>query len=447
MNQKPRILVVDDEEVVRDSLHEWFTEDGYPVETAADAREALKIMSKTSRDIVLVDIKMPGMDGLELQEKIKELVPEAVIIIMTAYASVDTAVRALKAGAYDYVTKPFDPDDLQHLIDKAAERQQLVRENRQLRQKIEAAEGEMVEIVGESPAIRALKTQIRTVGQTDATVLIVGESGTGKELVARAIHHASERRHMPMVTVNCAGLPEGLVESELFGHEKGAFTGAEYRRKGKFELADGGTIFIDEIGDISLKTQIDLLRVLEEKSITRLGGSHPIQADFRIIAATNRDLSKAVEKEKFRLDLYYRINVFKIEVPPLRERPEDISLLAQHFLQKYARAMGRRTSRISREAMQYLMGYDWKGNVRELENAVERAMVVQQGEEIQLNDLPLTKSDTERLERGLSLADQEKHHIQIVLDQMGGNISGTARALKIDRVTLYNKIRKYGLRR
>jgi transcriptional regulator with PAS, ATPase and Fis domain len=250
-----------------------------------------------------------------------------------------------------------------------------------------------------------------------------------------------------MVTVNCAGLPEGLVESELFGHEKGAFTGAEYRRKGKFELADGGTIFIDEIGDISLKTQIDLLRVLEEKSITRLGGSHPIQADFRIIAATNRDLSKAVEKEKFRLDLYYRINVFKIEVPPLRERPEDISLLAQHFLQKYARAMGRRTSRISREAMQYLMGYDWKGNVRELENAVERAMVVQQGEEIQLNDLPLTKSDTERLERGLSLADQEKHHIQIVLDQMGGNISGTARALKIDRVTLYNKIRKYGLRR
>jgi len=287
------------------------------------------------------------------------------------------------------------------------------------------------------------------VGDTDTTVLITGESGTGKELVARAIHRASTRRHMPLVTVNCAGLPEGLIESELFGHEKGAFTGAQYRRKGKFELADGGSIFFDEIGDISPKTQVDLLRVLEEKMITRVGGTQILPVDFRVIAATHRNLKQAVEQKLFRLDLFYRLNVFTISIPPLRERRSDIPLLARHFLTKSAREMGRPTSRISPAAMQLLSDYAWPGNVRELENAIERAVVLQREEEIQLEDLPMTPSAAPLLAPAgeLSLEEMERHHIQQVLDQMSGNVSKAARTLGIDRVTLYNKIRKYDLKR
>jgi len=454
MATRPRILVVDDEQVVRESLYEWFAEDGYPAGAAASAPEALQKLQESTWDILLIDIRMPGMDGLELQRKIREIDPEAVIIIMTAYASVDTAVQALKEGAYDYITKPFDPDDLEHIVNKAAEHQQLLRENIQLREKLEAVSEEPGEIVGDSSEIQKVREMIQTVAPTEATVLITGESGTGKELVARAIHRASPRRHMPLVTVNCAGLPEGLIESELFGHEKGAFTGARYRRKGKFELADGGTIFFDEIGDISPKTQIDLLRVLEEKTITRIGSSQSFQVDFRIIAATHRDLSQAVEQERFRLDLYYRLHVFTIPLPSLRQRRSDIALLAQHFLAKSARDMGRPVRQISPEAMQLLMNYDWPGNVRELENAIERAVVVQQGEEILLQDLPIRLSEQPILasesslaDGDLSLASIERRHIQNVLEQMSGNVSRAARALEIDRVTLYNKMRKYGLKR
>ena len=447
MAAKPHILVVDDEKVVRESLYEWFAEDGYPVETADSGRQALQKLQESSRDILLIDIKMPGMDGLELQQKAKEIAPEAAIIIMTAYASVDTAVQALKEGAYDYITKPFDPEDLEHLVNKAAERQQLVRENLQLREKIEAVSEDVGEIIGTSPEIQQVCETIRTVAPTDTTVLISGESGTGKELVARAIHRASPRRQMPLVTVNCAGLPEGLIESELFGHEKGAFTGAQYRRKGKFELADGGTIFFDEIGDISPKTQIDLLRVLEEKIITRVGGNQPIQVDFRVIAATHRDLARAVEQETFRLDLFYRLNIFTIPLPPLRQRRADIPLLAQNFLEKAARDIGRPTCGISKPAMELLQTYSWPGNVRELENLIERAVVLQRGEKIQPQDLPLTPPEQPPSPGELSLSEMEKHHIQTVLDQMSGNVSRAARALEIDRVTLYNKIRKYGLTR
>ena len=456
MADKPRILVVDDEDVVRESLREWFIEDGYPVDTAADAREALKKIEEAVWDILLLDIKMPGMDGLELQQKVRTILPDAIIIIITAYASVDTAVQALKDGAYDYITKPFDPDDLQHIINNAAERQMLLRENQNLKEKIETlAQGDMAEIVGAHPAIQKVKDLIHTVAQTDATVLITGESGTGKELVAKAIHRASDRRHMPMVPAHCAGLPEGLIESELFGHEKGAFTGAEYRRKGKFELADGGTIFFDEIGDIGLKTQIDLLRVLEDKTFTRIGGNRPLLVDFRVIAATNQDLARKVKEGAFRLDLFYRINVFTIHLPSLRDRPSDIPILAQHFLQKSAKAMDRQASQISPEAMRQLTAYAWPGNVRELEHAIERAVVVQRGKEIRPEDLPLGMAEDLYKNEGkeedkpedLSLAEHEKEHIQTVLDQMEGNISRAARALQIDRVTLYNKIRKYGLKR
>ena len=445
MAEKSNILIVDDEQVVRESLRAWFTEDGYPVYTAASAQEALRQMRDTVFDILLIDIKMPGMDGLELQKKAREVAPDAVVIIMTAFASVDTAVSALKEGAYDYVTKPFDPDDLGHVIRKASERQQLKRENTQLRERIEAEHGDTEEIIGNSAEIREVRSMIDTVAGTDTTALITGESGTGKELVVRAIHRGSQRAHCPLVIVNCAGLPEGLIESELFGHEKGAFTGARYRRKGKFELADGGTIFFDEIGDISPKTQVDLLRVLEEKRITRVGGSQSLPADFRIIAATNRDLYQSVEVGSFRLDLYYRLNVFTIRLPPLRERREDIVALAHFFLARLARKLGRPACRFSEKAMQQLLQYDWPGNVRELENAIERAVVVQRGEEIRAGDLPLGPPPP-RVEE-TSLAQLERRHIEEVLRQTAGNVSESARKLGIDRTTLYNKIRKYRLRR
>jgi DNA-binding NtrC family response regulator len=452
MEEKPRILVVDDEQVVRESLFEWFTEDGYPVDMAEDAREAIRKLQAASWDILLVDIKMPGMDGMELQQKIKEIDPGAIVVIMTAYASVDTAVRALKEGAFDYVTKPFDPDDLQQIVNRAAEHQKLSKANHGLHEKVETLSSEdMPEIVGDSPGINEVKELIRTVAGTDATVLIIGDSGTGKELVAKAIHQESPRRAMPLVTAHCAGLPEGLVESELFGHERGAFTGAEYKRKGKFELADGGTIFFDEVGDIGLKTQIDLLRVVEEKTFTRLGGTQPIKVDFRVIAATNRDLTKAVAQEQFRMDLFYRLNVFSIKLPPLKDRASDIPLLAQYFLEKSAKAMNRQATRIHNRAIQRLMSYDWPGNVRELENAIERAVVIQKGEEILADDLPLSRQEVAMTPKppseAESLAEHEKYYIQDVLNRTEGNVSRAARILQIDRVTLYNKIRKYQLKR
>ncbi len=447
MATKPRILIVDDELVVRESLREWFAEDGYTVGAASNGREALQTVQQGPWDIMLIDIKMPGMDGLELQRKLKDVTPDAVVVIMTAYASVDTAVQALKEGAYDYITKPFDPEDLQRIVDKATERQQLVRENEQLKERIAAATADEDDLVGTSPEIEQVRSLVRSVAPTDTTVLVTGESGTGKELVARAIHRASPRRAMPLVIANCAGLPEGLIESELFGHERGAFTGAQYRRKGKFELADGGTIFFDEIGDISAKTQIDLLRVLEDRKITRVGGNQSQEVDFRVIAATNRNLQDMVSQGSFRLDLYYRLNVFNITLPPLRVRRGDLELLAHHFLQRSAREMGRPARSFSPEAMRLLQSYDWPGNVRELQNVVERAVVLQRGEIVQAGDLPLNPSAAPPVDTSLSLEDVERTHIQRVLDQFEGNVSRAARALGIDRVTLYNKIRRYDLRR
>lgn len=449
MNQRKktvRILIVDDEAIVRESLGNWFREEGYDVAVAASGKEALEKLAAESWDIYLIDIKMPGMDGLELQRKITEINPQATIIIMTAYASVDTAVSAMKQGAYDYIVKPFDPDELEHLIRNAVERKNLLSENIRLREKIDEM-ARFHEIIGQSPAIRRVLEQVSLVAPSDTTVLIRGESGTGKELIARAIHANSPRRYMPIIIVNCGALSEGVIESELFGHEKGAFTGALYRRKGKFELADGGTLFLDEIGDISLKTQVDLLRVLEEKKIFRVGGNTPIPVDFRLIAATNKDLEAMVADRTFREDLYYRINVFSIAIPPLRERREDIPLLVEHFIERFARSMNKPIRGISRDALNLLMSYDWPGNVRELQNAIERAVLVCRGREIQPGDLPLHINDTRELPLGKSLADVERQHIQRILRETEWNISQAARVLGIDRVTLYNKIRKYGLAR
>jgi DNA-binding NtrC family response regulator len=445
MNNKGSILIVDDETVVRDSLGKWFSEEGYAVETAATAREALLKLPSERWDLALVDIKMPGMDGLELQRKVHEVDPEIIIIIMTGYASVETAVQALKDGAYDYIMKPFDPDDLSHVISKALEHRRVKQENVRLRESLE--EMQCVELVGQSKGMQKVLELVRTVAPTDTTVLITGESGTGKELVARAIHNLSPRRFMPMVAIHCGALTETLLESELFGHEKGAFTGAQYRKKGKFEVAEGGTVFLDEISDISLKTQTDLLRVLQEKEITRVGGTQTIKVDFRAVAATNKDLESKVAEGTFRPDLFYRLNVFEIRIPSLHERREDIPLLTDHFLQKFARAMNKPFSSISRPAVDTLMQYDWPGNVRELENAIERAMVVGRGPEIQFSDLPLKLNHAPAAPSSQTLEDVERGHILKVLEGCHWNQSMAARVLKIDRVTLYNKIKKYGFRK
>src|SRR5579864_5619434 len=382
---KGRILVVDDELVVRDSLGKWFTSEGYAAHPVASAREALETIQQKEFDIALIDIKMPGMDGMELQARLKDADPELTVIIMTGYASVETAVQALKRGAYDYITKPVDPDELSHLVGNALEHKRARTEVARLRESLqETIPG--TGLIGSSPAMKKVIELIEMVAPTDATVLITGESGTGKEVVARAIHMAGARRYMPMVTIHCAALTETLLESELFGFEKGAFTGAQYRKKGKFEVADGGTVFLDEISDISLKTQTDLLRVLQEKEIVRVGGNQPIKVDFRCIAATNKNLDALVKGGSFRPDLFYRLHVFTIDLPPLRERREDIPLLVCFFLRKFCMATSRAMPAISAEALEVLMRHDWPGNVRELENAIERALVVGRGAEIRPAD-------------------------------------------------------------
>jgi len=443
--KKARILIVDDEAVVRDSLGDWFRDEGYEVETADSAKAALEKLALANWDLFLLDIRMPGIDGLELQRKLKDAQPEATVIIMTAYASVESAVEAMKQGAYDYIIKPFNPDDLEHTIQKAFERKQLVSENKQLRTKIDEL-NLLHQIVGTSAATRRLLEQVAMVSASDTTVLIRGESGTGKELIARAIHANSTRRYMPIVIVNCGALSEGVLESELFGHEKGAFTGAQYRRKGKFEMADGGTLFLDEIGDISLKTQVDLLRVLEEKKIFRVGGNVEIPVNFRLIAATNKNLETMITDGKFREDLYYRINVFSVTIPPLRERREDIPLLADHFVKKFARSMSRPLMKISALAEEVLTNYDWPGNVRELQNAIERAVLVCKTQSVGPDDLPLNIND-QVVSNGRSLAEIERQHIKRTLDETGWNVYRAARLLEIDRVTLYNRIKKYGFKR
>ena len=445
MDPKASILIVDDENVVRDSLGKWFEEEGYVVETATSARDALLRLPSQRWDLALVDIKMPGMDGLELHRKIREVDPEIIVIIMTGYASVETAVQALKDGAYDYIMKPFDPDDLAHVVRKALEHRRVKAENVRLRETLE--EVQTAELIGQSKAMQKVLESIRTVAPTDTTVLIHGESGTGKELVARAIHNLSSRRFMPLVTIHCGALTETLLESELFGHEKGAFTGAQYRKKGKFEVAEGGTVFLDEIADISLKTQTDLLRVLQEKEITRVGGNQTIKVDFRAVAATNKDLDSLVKAGTFRPDLYYRLNVFGIEIPPLRERKEDIPLLVDHFIRKFSRAMNKRFTSVARSAFDVLMNYDWPGNVRELENAIERAMVIGREPEIQASDFPLQLSAAASPETGLALEDIERGHILRVLEACEWNQTRAAKVLGIDRVTLYNKIKKYGFKK
>jgi DNA-binding NtrC family response regulator len=366
---------------------------------------------------------------------------------MTGYASVETAVVALKNGAYDYVNKPLDPEETAHLVANAMTHRKTQQENVRLKQTV-AEITHPSEIVGQGAAMKRVFDAIETVAPTDATVLITGESGTGKELVARAIHAGSSRRFHPLVVIHCGALTESLLESELFGHEKGAFTGAQYRKKGKFEIAEGGTVFLDEIGDISLKTQTDLLRVLQEREFVRVGGNQTIRVDFRCVAATNKNLEQLIEEGKFRPDLFYRLNVFHIELPPLRVRREDIPLLVNHFVGKFSTEMNKKITRVAPAAMNLLQQYHWPGNVRELENAVERAMVVAQEPELREQDFTL-KAKNGSVSNGdvRSLEDVERAHILRVLEECGGNQTRTAEVLGIDRVTLHHKLKKYGWKR
>jgi two-component system, NtrC family, response regulator HydG len=437
-----KILIVDDELSVRDSLGKWFREEGYEVGTAENASEALTRLAEQRWDAALVDIKMHGTDGIELQRIMHEVNPDLVVIIMTGYASVETAVTALKNGAYDYVTKPLDPEDIAHLVGNALAHRRTKQENLRLRETV-AEVTRPDEIVGQSVAMKKVFDAIDAVSGTDANVLITGESGTGKELVVRAIHSASPRRFHPLVVIHCGALTETLLESELFGHEKGAFTGAQYRKKGKFEIAEGGTVFLDEIGDISLKTQTDLLRVLQGREITRVGGNQIIKVDFRCVAATNKDLEQLIEEQKFRPDLFYRLNVFRIAMPPLRERASDIPLLVDHFVRKFALAMNKPINRVSPEAMAQLQQQPWPGNVRELENAIERAMVVGQEPELKERDFIFRTAGVPN-GQGKALEDVERVHILRVLAECRGNQSRAAEILDIDRLTLHHKLKKYG---
>ncbi len=443
MAKKVSILIVDDEKSVRDSLCDWFIDDGYHVVTAENGKKALATLEEHCFDIVLADIKMPGMDGLELLKRIKYIKENTIVIVMTAFASVNTAVQALKDGAFDYVTKPFDPDDLSHLIRNAVKQISLHEENELLRERMDRLDN-IDDLIGQSQPMKKMLKELANVAQSNSSIIITGESGTGKELIARAVHANSTRKFFPLVSVHCGALSESLLESELFGHEKGAFTGAMYCRKGRFEMADGGTIFLDEIATISPKMQIELLRVLETKSFVRVGGNKEVSSDFRVICATNRDLKEMVDKGTFREDLFYRLNVVNIEVPPLRERIEDIPLLVDFFITKYCASMNRPSVTIDASALNKLKELDFPGNIRELENMIERAIVVGNGKKITSRDLPIQAVMNSRGTE--SLDDINKLHIQRVLNHHSWNISRAARALKVDRVTLYSKIKKYNLK-
>jgi DNA-binding NtrC family response regulator len=383
---------------------------------------------------------------MEVLKQLQEIAPQTVVIMITAYASIPSAVQAMKEGAYDYIVKPLDVEQLTLMLNRIVEHQQLITENILLRKSL-TEQYEFEDIIGRSEVMQEVFETIKAVTDTNATVLVTGETGTGKELVARAIHSNSSQRYGPFVATSCGALPETLLESELFGYEKGAFTGADRTKKGRFELAHGGTIFLDEVGDISMKTQIKLLRALQEKSFRRLGGTDLIKVDARLITATNHDLVAAIDEGSFRSDLYYRLNVVSIHLPPLRGRKDDIPLLAAHFMNKYNVEFNKKFDRIERKAMDMMMDYHWPGNVRELENVIERATVIDQGPEVKVNHLPFCNVELLPTEDLQTLQDVEKLHIEKMLARNDWNIAKTARLLNIDRTTLHKKIKKFGLKR
>ncbi len=444
------ILVAEDDSRTRESLGRAMIQAGYRSLTAADGAAALAILQKESVDVLLTDLKMPGVDGMTLLERVRAGSPETIVIILTAFATVDLAVEAMKKGAYDFLTKPIHLDKLELVLRHALETRRLAQENRELRLRLRETSG-LKQLLGRSTAMQRLRESIQQVAATDATVLILGESGTGKELVAHAIHYGGRRADCPLVKVSCAALPEELLESELFGHERGAFTGARDRRTGRFELAHGGTLFLDEVGDLSPRTQAKLLRVLQEQEFERVGGTETIRVDVRLIAATNRDLEGLVAEGTFREDLYYRLNVVPIQVPPLRERVEDIPLLVAHFLRVFAERGGKPVPELTPEALALLCRHSWPGNVRELEHVVESILVFSKGGPIAVGDLPPAIRGGERGSEsgdrasGATLRDLERQAIARTLVATGGNRRRAADILGIGLKTLYRKIHEFGL--
>ncbi len=452
-----RILIVEDKESMAQMLRETLELAGYEVMIAKDGGEGIKRIRDSKIDLVLTDLKLPKKDGMEILKASKEensLIP---VIVMTAFGSVETAVSAMKLGAYDFITKPLDTDYLQLLIDRALRNQRLVTENMLLKDALSHHAG-MPDIIGKSPQMLEVAENIRKVSSTKTTVLLLGESGTGKELFARAIHDLSPRRDHPFVAINCAAIPKELLESELFGHEKGAFTGAGEKKLGKLELADRGTVFLDEIGEMDLGLQAKVLRALQEGEIDRVGGAHPIKVDIRIIAASNRDLEAAVKEHSFREDLFYRLSVFPITAPPLRERKDDIPVLTEHFLAACAAEMNTPRKRLSQTAMDTLKSYHWKGNVRELENVIERAMILCEGDtitgehlrlapfaspEAMLMNIPMEGTLEEAAHTALSAA--ETLRIRKALESTHGNKTRAAEILKVSYKTLLTKIKDYGI--
>jgi len=440
---------MDDEESMRDTCQQTLSRDGNIVKVAESGSEGFAMLERESFDLIILDLKMPGLSGMEVLKKIKEDDPGAMVIVITGYATIESAVEAMKTGAYDFIPKPFTPDSLRAIVRRALDRRELALENVLLRSELKASFGPDV-IIGQSKSMKKVEELVRKVGPTDTTVLISGESGTGKELVARAIHRYSSRKGKPFVAVDCGSLVENLFESELFGHVKGSFTGATATKYGRFELANGGTLFFDEIGNISINIQTKLLRVLQEREIMKVGSSQVIKVDVRIVTATNDDLQKAVKAETFREDLFYRLSVVPIILPPLRERRDDIPLLANYFLKKYNTKRMKNIKAISGQAMKALVDYDWPGNVRELENAVERAVVLAENDVVKSSDLLYyglsvetdSRSDMNKTQR---LVDVEREYIVKTLEMFSGHKGKTAKALGIDRKTLRAKLKRYGI--
>jgi len=443
MDRRSKILVADDEEIMRRSLTDWLEEEGYSVHAVPNGQSAIEALAREDWDAFLLDLKMPDLDGIEVLKITKKKNPQLPVIIITAYATVESAVEAMKEGAYDYIVKPFNPEEVSLILHRIVEHQRLIKENISLRKRL-AREIFFEDIITKDKRMKKVIEMVKTVAKTNSTVLIYGESGTGKELIARAIHNTSPRKDHPFVAISCGALPETLLEAELFGYEKGAFTGATTQTKGKLELAHHGTLFLDDIADISPKTQVDLLRVLQEREFRRLGGTKTIRIDVRFVAATNRDLEAEVKKGRFREDLYYRLKVITIKLPPLRERKDDIPHLVDHFIEKFNTEMGKRILRVSAETMQILLSHNWPGNVRELENVIEHAMVVCDQEIIEPKHLP--EDLTKKAPPLKTLKEVEREHIESVLKACHWKISPAARILGLNRTTLYNKIKAYGLK-